>query len=203
MFKQDELARLIDLQDRSYRLFLWLNQSLRVGLRSYDSVSKAVSFAEASAAWIRKYAGEFPDDLRPAPEELDDFASLFVSYLSTSFEVVDGRSVPSCRYCFCCGYLELPRHLGELSRHLTRGRHLDPSPARGTGGMRRSWLRGGAEVSSKCVIIIPSSQPAGRGAVARPSLLGPRLGFAGESARNVRLVRTPRLVRRPPTDAPS
>ena len=80
------------------------------------------------------------------------------------------------------GSLELPRHLGELSCHLTRGRHLDPSPARGTGGMRRGWLRGGAEVSSKCVIIIPSSQPAGRGAVARPSLLGPRLGFAGESA---------------------
>ena len=98
------------------------------------------------------------------------------------------------------GSLELPRHLGELSRHLARGRHLDASPARETRGMRWGWLRGDAEVSSKCVIF---SQQIGIGAVARPSLLGPRLGFAGESARNVRLVRTPRLVRRPPTDAPS
>lgn len=137
MFDRKELTRLVGLHDRSYRLFTWLNESLKWSKRSYSSVGKALSFADAAAEWLRKNRQELPDDVRPAAADLDEFSSLFVSYLSTSFEIADNRVVSACAGCFCCGALNLSRHL--------RVRNPDRKARRVAGELKIIYLRRLAE----------------------------------------------------------
>ena len=111
MLELRALERLLDLKERSYGLFLWLNESMKRGRRSFGHVSDSLSLPDAAYAWIRANIPEFPAKYRPDVEETEPFAHLFVSYLSTSFEVVDGAHIPKCGGCWCCGYWVAPRHL--------------------------------------------------------------------------------------------
>jgi hypothetical protein len=110
VFEKKRLDRLLDLHGKSYRIFTWVNEGLRNG-RSLTGVSETLSLADAAGQWMRKNGPSFPPELRPAPDELDELAHLFVSYLATSFEVVTGLLVRGCRGCFCCSYWQPARHL--------------------------------------------------------------------------------------------
>ena len=111
MFDAEILKRLLALHEKSYALFKWLNGSLSRGKRSLASVQSTLSFSEAASDWLRRNRAGLPDDLRPAETDLEDFAHLFVSYLATSFEVVDGTMVRACPGCCCCVYWLGNRHL--------------------------------------------------------------------------------------------
>jgi hypothetical protein len=111
VFDKDRLDRLLELHGKSYRIFQWVNEGLFSGRRSLAGTSDALSLAEAADKWMRKNAAGFPVDLRPAPDEVDELAHLFASYLATSFEVAKGVYVNTCRGCFCCGYWQPSRHL--------------------------------------------------------------------------------------------
>jgi hypothetical protein len=134
MFDRTSLTRLLALHDRTYRLFLWANALLKDGAQPYAAVSEALSFADAATAWLRKNRENLPEDVRPEAGDLDEFSHLFVSYLSTSFEVVDNATVPACRWCFCCGVLRLTR------RHL-RVRNPDRKARQIAQEMKLIYLR--------------------------------------------------------------
>lgn len=110
MFEAKALDRLIRLHEKSYGLFTWLNDSLRRGKRSLTSVSGPLSFSDAAATWLRSNLERFPEEHRPQPDEFGEFSHLLVSYLSTSFEVVD-RAMHRCSGCWCCVYWIESRHL--------------------------------------------------------------------------------------------
>lgn len=96
-----------------------------------------MSFSEAASAWLRKNREALPEDVRPAPDESEEFSHLFVSYLSTSFEIVDNQVVGACGGCFCCGTLRPPRHL--------RARTPDAKARRAAEELKRVLLRRRAE----------------------------------------------------------
>lgn len=137
MLDRARLDRLLDLHDKTYRLFLWVNTSLRGGGRTFAAVGGALSFSEAASDWLRRNREDLPEDVRPVPDELEEFSHLFVSYLSTSFEIVDNRVVGVCGGCFCCGALKLPRHL--------RARNPDAKARRDAEELKRICLRRLAE----------------------------------------------------------
>jgi hypothetical protein len=111
MFDAKGLERLLALHEKTYGLFVWLNQSLRTGRRSLTTVKTPLSFSEAAAEWIRDNASNFPERFRAGPDEREEFAHLFVSYLATSFEVADRSRQSACPGCCCCVYWIESKHL--------------------------------------------------------------------------------------------
>jgi hypothetical protein len=110
MFDAARLKRLLALHEKSYGLFLWINGGLKTGRRSLSSVAKTLAFSDAALRWIRANDQTVPEQFRPDPTEREEFAHLFVSYLATSFEVVD-RVRYSCHGCWCCSYWIESKHL--------------------------------------------------------------------------------------------
>jgi len=108
MFDPFELDKIIELHQKSYNLFLWLNKKLKeLGRKSkentlFDEVHEKVSFYKGALAWISHHLGEFPPDARPAKKDVEPFAHLFTSYLKTSFIVSDKvRASESGIRCWC------------------------------------------------------------------------------------------------------
>jgi hypothetical protein len=66
-------------------------------------VSEALGFSEAAADWIRRNRSGLPEDLDPV-------SHLFVSYLSTSYEVVAGSMVRGCAGCWGCVFWDGNKH---------------------------------------------------------------------------------------------
>lgn len=110
MFDEAELRRVLGLHEKAYRLLLWLNEGMLDGRPPLGKVAEALAFSDAALAWVRRHAAQLPEELRPADADLEPFCRLFASYLSTSFEVAEGRRI-SCRGCWCCGYWNGNRHL--------------------------------------------------------------------------------------------
>lgn len=105
------LKRVLRLHAKSFGLFRWLNDQLRRGVRPLGAVEETLAFAEAAAGWLRKNAANLPADHRPEPDEVEEMSHLFVSYVATSFEVVDQAAVRACPGCWCCIYWIRNKHL--------------------------------------------------------------------------------------------
>ena len=109
MFEPDVLARVVDLQGRSYRLLRWVGESLRSGTLRFGVVHDTLEWSVAAREWVGRNRESLPPDVRPSPDELDAFAHLFASYLSTSFDLAGQASVQKASttgcYCRFCAYL--------------------------------------------------------------------------------------------------
>ena len=106
MFEPDELARVVNLQGKSYRLLRWVGDSLQSGTLSFGVVHDTLEWSDAAREWVGRNRDSLPLDARPLPGELDAFAHLFASYLSTSFDLAAQPSVQKvsttgcyCRFC--------------------------------------------------------------------------------------------------------
>ena len=124
MFRPRELERVFDLQQRSYRLLLWVNRQLRRGGLDFSHAHEALSAADAAEEWIRRHLASLPADARPEKAaDIASFAHLFASYLTTSFELVEkpGYRLASHDNCYCpiCSYLVAADRL--KTRKVTRG----------------------------------------------------------------------------------
>jgi hypothetical protein len=125
MFDRDELEKVIDLQQRSYRLLLWINRAFIRGRLSLTRLHGPMSEQEAAAEWLDSVYDMLPTDARPENRgDLARFASLLVSYLHTSFEPVSTPMRISRNGCMCplCSYLAAPTRL--VPRRLTRKANL-------------------------------------------------------------------------------
>lgn len=115
MFARDEIERVVALQQKSYRLLQWARDSLRSGTLHFSNVHSAMSLSDAAREWIEKSRDGLPADTRPDRSDLNAFAHLFVSYLTTSFEMVEqpGQRLVSSSGCYCsfCAYLVSANHL--------------------------------------------------------------------------------------------
>ncbi|MFX1274969.1 MAG: hypothetical protein ACFFBP_22165 [Promethearchaeota archaeon] len=112
MFDTNELERVIDLQEKSYNLFMWLNKKLKeFSPRTkskkhtlFEEVHEKVSFYKGAYLWIEKHYSELPINTRPDKSDLETFAHLFTSFLTTSFfvsnkiKVSDGCNCPFCTF---------------------------------------------------------------------------------------------------------
>lgn len=111
MLDADRLKRVLKLHDKSFGLFRWLNEQLRRGVRPLSAVEETLTFADAASGWLRRNLSNLPPDYRPEADEVDEMAHLFVSYLGTSFQLVDQAAVRACPGCWCCIYWIRNKHL--------------------------------------------------------------------------------------------
>ena len=106
--------RTLDLHERSFRLFLWLNQALKSAQLKYSSMEVVLTSADAAKSWLTANMSNLPSDLRPSGDDLEAFSSHFVSFINTSFEIVDPVDLPNCRGCVCCCF----HRAGPKGKHL-------------------------------------------------------------------------------------
>lgn len=112
MFSQTELEKTLALHEKSYRLFLWLNHALKEKSRPFSTIENIVSSVDAAKNWITANINHIPSEVRPEPGDIEPFAQQFVSYINTSFEVADARTVRNCNTCLICGFRkDLGKHL--------------------------------------------------------------------------------------------
>jgi hypothetical protein len=123
MFNPNELAETIDLHQRSYELLKWVGRNLRGGKLEFSVVHEAVSNADAANEWLRRHWHNLPASGRPLENQLDAFAHLFASYLTTSFKLIEAPRNRVVSYCGCwCTYCT---YLGQADRLQVR------SPSKG------------------------------------------------------------------------
>ncbi|GIW95439.1 MAG: hypothetical protein KatS3mg110_3480 [Pirellulaceae bacterium] len=109
MFELDEIRRVVELHEKSYRLLRWVGSALETGTVTFNYVHVAMSASDAAKEWLRRHFANIPGDLRPNEDDIDAFAKLFSSYLTTSFELHENpktilKSRCGC-YCSWCAYL--------------------------------------------------------------------------------------------------
>ena len=115
MFDAEEIRRVVDLHQKSYALLKWVNDSLRAGTLSFGVIHEATTLSEAAADWLYRHAENLPAALRPNEGDLEPFAHLFVSYLTTSYYLKEEpgtiRVSRSGCYCRFCSYLSSANYL--------------------------------------------------------------------------------------------
>jgi hypothetical protein len=102
-FSIKNLERAIDLQQRGYRLMLWLGHAIDRGSVALDQLHISMSVERSARVWIEANYAVLPNDARPAEEDLAAFTNLFASYLVTSFDLREDpprRKVTTCS-CLC------------------------------------------------------------------------------------------------------
>jgi hypothetical protein len=109
VFAEQQVTRVLALHEKSYALLRWVKASLRSGRLSFSIVHGAGDSAAAAQEWISRHLANIPDDARPGAEDVPTFARLFVSFLTTSFQLNPNslkRVSPCGCYCGFCSYLQ-------------------------------------------------------------------------------------------------
>jgi hypothetical protein len=129
------LHRAVDLQERSYKLLVWMTDAVERGFISFRAAHQFASLVEATLAWIDRHYDDLPPAARPAREDVRSFANLFTTYLENSFDLVEHpgkRLFSPDAHCFCplCSWLvDMPRlQTKKVTRHdKVRARKLQVS----------------------------------------------------------------------------
>jgi hypothetical protein len=125
MFDATQLKAVVDLQERSFALLRWVNRGMIAGTLKFDTVHGPLSLADAADEWVRRHYGMIPESARPTLDQVRPFAYLFASYLATSYEVADTRTVSGGCHCgFCWRLLAVknlrPRKVSKKAREEAR-----------------------------------------------------------------------------------
>jgi hypothetical protein len=101
-----EVQKVIRLQEKSYNLLKWVNERLKKKAKDlFSDIHEAMSFYDASLDWIKIHYNELPQNAQPTKEDIESFAHLFASYLTTSFEVGDKIYLSDGCSCTFCSFL--------------------------------------------------------------------------------------------------
>lgn len=116
MFDVGEMQRVVTLQSKSFLLLRWVNESLKARTLTFGVVHEAMSLSEAAIEWLYRHFASLPLACRPVEEDLQPFAHLFVSYLTTSYQLREEPGMVRVAdkgrcYCRFCAYLVAANHL--------------------------------------------------------------------------------------------
>ena len=115
MLNREEVHKALDLHRRSYNLLRWLTTAVTKGVIRFDRAHDYLDEAEAAKEWIERHYLNLPPDCRPETEDLEPFARFFVTYLTTSFDLVEQPKQRLYSECSCpcpmCSYLVGASHL--------------------------------------------------------------------------------------------
>jgi hypothetical protein len=109
MFDPQRIHDVVGLHEKSFALLRWVRASLKRGLLSFAVVHETTDTALAAAEWIERHLENIPEGARPRKEQLPMFSRLFVSFLTTSFQLNANalRLVSDCGCrCSYCAYLQ-------------------------------------------------------------------------------------------------
>ena len=95
MFNRTELTKVVDLQQKSFALLQWVRNQMDAGTLDVSTLQNATTFYSVAFAWITRNLSNFPPETRPDETDTERFAHLFVSFLTTSFELPPPKTGPS------------------------------------------------------------------------------------------------------------
>lgn len=114
MFELAALTETLTLQQQSFELLRWINQSMRKGVLHFPEVHQNLDSAQACEAWLQQLWGSLPADILPDPSLRGPFSRILSSYLTTTYEPVSApapmRQGDSCR-CNWCSWFVPGNHL--------------------------------------------------------------------------------------------
>ena len=110
MFDSKEMATVVDLQQRSYRLLRWVATAIREGMINFQTAHQYTSIPDSAESWILGHFDNIPPNARPKRDQLKTFALLFSTYLENSFDLISDpgkRLYSEGAHCFCpiCSWL--------------------------------------------------------------------------------------------------
>jgi hypothetical protein len=120
MLPPDELRFAIDIHSRSYKVLRWLGRAIDLGEIPIPRVISSRHVDDVTAAtmdWIEPFHMSFPQEMRPSPDKLREFAAFFGTYLTSSFDLINHPGVVLRSEfggtCFCpiCARLVAGSHL--------------------------------------------------------------------------------------------
>ena len=97
MFNRTELTKVVDLQQKSFALLQWVRNQMDAGTLDVSTLQNATAFYSVAFAWITRNLSHFPPETRPDEADTERFTHLFVSFLTTSFELPPPKAGPSKR----------------------------------------------------------------------------------------------------------
>lgn len=88
-----ELERIVGLQQKVYRVLLWLKEQVRRKPAILNpEKTQALSSGNTCAEWLKRHLNDLPNEFRPNPGEFRAFGNLFSSFFTTSFHVGEVRN---------------------------------------------------------------------------------------------------------------
>lgn len=116
MLERKNIERAVDVQQRAYRLLVWMKGALDRGFIAPEAAGQYASREDASLAWLEKHLLNFPENARPEPRDLRQFGKFFATYLTSSFdlEATPGENLYSPGgHCFCpiCSWMVRAPHI--------------------------------------------------------------------------------------------
>jgi hypothetical protein len=104
------INRAVDMQDRSYRLLIWMADAVTKGFIDFKTAHRYSSRPEATVDWILSHYMNIPENARVSRDDLEDFSAFFSTYLENTFDLVTdpGKQLYSPdAHCFCpmCSWL--------------------------------------------------------------------------------------------------
>jgi hypothetical protein len=115
LFERTEIERAIDLQQRSYKLLLWMTDAVERGFITFKAAHTFSTLPEAARGWLDSHYESLPTQACPPREDLTAFANLFSTYLDNSFDLIEHpgqRLYSPDAHCFCplCSWMvAMPR----------------------------------------------------------------------------------------------
>ena len=88
MLNGNRLAFAIEIHSKSYQFLRWIGVAIEEGRLPIGRATQHADTPEAAIDWISKNRLLLPQELRPDPHEVREFASFFWTYVIASFDVV-------------------------------------------------------------------------------------------------------------------
>jgi hypothetical protein len=107
MLDPNDIAKALELQTKTYGLLQWVGDAVRKGTLTFSTAHQYATAAESMRDWLVTYSRAIPGKWRPRlsdPDEVRQFVNLFVSYLTTSFDLLEEpglRAVSTSDGCVC------------------------------------------------------------------------------------------------------
>lgn len=115
MLPRDQIESAVEIQQKSYKLLLWLADAIDRGFITFTRAHDYSSAADTAYDWIKEHYFNLPQSSRPQKGRLREFSNYFGSYVTTSFDLIDhpGKRLESQCGCFCpfCAHLVNASHL--------------------------------------------------------------------------------------------
>ncbi|WP_146394246.1 hypothetical protein [Allorhodopirellula solitaria] len=139
-FDDKRLAKAIATRDQSYKLLMWITNAIDRGHIQPSRGAHHSGGPDAATQWLRSNYYHIPEELRPPKDEVNEFAAFFSTYLTSSFDVIEGGGTrgegPAPMGCRC-----------ELCMRIVNAPHLQAKKLYARDKRRANWLM--AECVSK------------------------------------------------------
>src|SRR4051812_26967944 len=93
MFDETRLREALALQRKSYELLRWANEAVKERRLKVPDLHHDMSASQAARSFLERTLGSLPPQARPEPDQIDEVAHLFASYLTTTFETAAVRRI--------------------------------------------------------------------------------------------------------------